>query len=231
MRQYPAGYNPRFDDWYGTPGQAWDESAYVFLHAQGLPERFSFRPETAIGETGFGLGINLWVLMQALGDFPQARVAFRSFEAFPPEKDLLERSLADYHVQLEAIGGIERALSFYEDLGPQSSGWGPKRSPASLPNLEVQVFWGDALEGIRTLSRQKLFDAWFLDGHDPKKNPELWSSELLEEIAARTAPAGTASSYTAAGRVKTALRASGFDLVRKKGFGSKRHMILCTRRP
>jgi tRNA U34 5-methylaminomethyl-2-thiouridine-forming methyltransferase MnmC len=43
-------------------------------------------------------------------------------------------------------------------------------------------------------------------------------------VAAHTAPGGTAASYTAAGAVRRALEAAGFEVTRAPGFGRKRHM-------
>jgi tRNA U34 5-methylaminomethyl-2-thiouridine-forming methyltransferase MnmC len=67
-------------------------------------------------------------------------------------------------------------------------------------------------------------DAWFLDGFSPAKNPELWSDDLMAEVAAHTAPGGTFATYTAAGHVRRALEAAGFAVERRAGHGRKRHM-------
>lgn len=67
-------------------------------------------------------------------------------------------------------------------------------------------------------------DAWFLDGFAPARNPELWEAPLLAQVAAHTAPGGTFATYTAAGAVRRALDAAGFDVARVPGYGRKRHM-------
>ena len=67
-------------------------------------------------------------------------------------------------------------------------------------------------------------DAWFLDGFSPAKNPELWSEDLMAEVARHTAPGGTFATYTAAGFVRRGLQAAGFQVERAKGYGHKRHM-------
>jgi tRNA U34 5-methylaminomethyl-2-thiouridine-forming methyltransferase MnmC len=67
-------------------------------------------------------------------------------------------------------------------------------------------------------------DAWFLDGFSPAKNPELWSDELMTEVAQHTAPGGSFATYTAAGHVRRALQSAGFDVQRLPGHGKKRHM-------
>ena len=67
-------------------------------------------------------------------------------------------------------------------------------------------------------------DAWFLDGFSPAKNPELWGADLLAQVAAHTAPGGSFATYTAAGHVRRALQAAGFQVERQPGHGRKRHM-------
>ena len=62
------------------------------------------------------------------------------------------------------------------------------------------------------------------DGFSPAKNPALWSPETLVEVARHTAPGGTFATYTAAGHVRRALQAAGFQVQRQPGFGTKRHM-------
>ena len=67
-------------------------------------------------------------------------------------------------------------------------------------------------------------DAWFLDGFAPRKNPELWEPALIAEVAWRTRAGGRAATYSAAGAVRRALAAAGFEVERAEGFGAKRHM-------
>jgi len=67
-------------------------------------------------------------------------------------------------------------------------------------------------------------DAWFLDGFSPAKNPQLWQPDLLAQLSGKTAAGGTLATYTAAGHVRRALQAGGFDITRVPGFGRKRHM-------
>lgn len=58
----------------------------------------------------------------------------------------------------------------------------------------------------------------------PRQNPELWSDDLMAQVAAHTAPGGSFATYTAAGHVRRALAAAGFAVERAQGFAGKRHM-------
>jgi len=46
----------------------------------------------------------------------------------------------------------------------------------------------------------------------------------MAEVAAHTAPQGTAATYTAAGFVRRGLAEAGFTVSRVQGYGRKRHM-------
>ena len=46
----------------------------------------------------------------------------------------------------------------------------------------------------------------------------------MVQVARHTAPGGTVATYTAAGCVRRALQAAGFEATRTPGYGRKRHM-------
>ncbi len=46
----------------------------------------------------------------------------------------------------------------------------------------------------------------------------------MAEVARHTSPGGTFATYTAAGHVRRALQAAGFQVDRRQGHGHKRHM-------
>ncbi|PIZ31346.1 MAG: hypothetical protein COY40_02190, partial [Alphaproteobacteria bacterium CG_4_10_14_0_8_um_filter_53_9] len=107
--------------------------------------------------------------------------------------------------------------------------------PASYPSLTVQkqgitltLHIGDA-EKILKNTPSFQADSWFLDGHDPKKNPALWSPPLLKEVYNHTKFLGTSSTYSVSRDVKEALSAAGFTLSKHPGHPPKRHALLATK--
>ncbi|PZX16600.1 tRNA U34 5-methylaminomethyl-2-thiouridine-forming methyltransferase MnmC [Palleronia aestuarii] len=203
----------RFGDPYYSLEDGAAETTHVFLDGNDLPARF--RSGFHIAELGFGTGLNALVAWRA---WRQAGLSgplrFTSFEAYPLGRTEMEQALAAFP-----------ALSpEAEELLAKWSGPGC----LTLDGLTLEVIAGDART---TLPRwDGSADAWFLDGFAPARNPELWSDALMAEVAGRTAPGGTASSYTAAGHVRRALDAAGFDVDRVPGYGRKRHMIRAHRR-
>ena len=125
---------------------------------------------------------------------------------------------------------MARALGRWPELAPLAAALLPAVRPdaeIALAGLRLTVVTGDARE---TLPRWGgTADAWFLDGFAPARNPEMWEPALLAAVHDRTVPGGTAATYSAAGAVRRALAAAGFETARAPGFGAKRHMTLARR--
>ncbi len=181
------------------------EAAHVYLAGNGLPERF--RDGFTIAELGFGVGLNLcvaWAAARAAG----TSLRYAGFEAHPVAPDEMARALAAF----PAVRDEARALVTAWAEGPC----------LALPGLTACIEIGPAQQTLPHWSGKA--DAWFLDGFAPARNPDLWSVGLLREVAAHTAPGGTAATYSAAGSVRRDLAAAGFTVERRAGFGRKRHM-------
>ena len=197
----------QFDDPYYSLDSGWDETAYVFLAGNGLPERL--RPGFAVAELGFGTGLNLLALVAMAMAQGVTGLRFTSFEAFPLSAADTATALAAFPPALALAGPLIEA----RDRGETRWSHGP---------VAVELILGDARD---TLPRwEGRAEAWFLDGFAPAKNPELWDPALLAEVAGHTAPGGTFATYTAAGAVRQALAGAGFEVERIPGFGRKRHM-------
>lgn len=191
----------RFDDPYFSLAGGLAETRHVFLAGNELPQRL--RPGFHVAETGFGTGLNLLALAQVA----EVPVRFTSFEAFPLGVDELARAHAAFP-ELAALSAQLRA------------GWGA--AGLQVGQVTAEVILGDARETLPAWPGRA--DAWFLDGFSPARNPELWSDALLAEIGRHTAPGGSFATYTAAGHVRRALAAAGFEVARSSGFAGKRHM-------
>lgn len=195
----------QFDDPYFSLGGGLDETRHVFLTGNDLPGRF--RDGFRIAELGFGTGLNL--LATLLAHRGEGHLYYTSFEAFPmPAPD------------------IARALTAFPETAPVAAvfldQWATGARKLHFPNLTAEIVIGDARETLPAW--QGRADAWFLDGFSPAKNPELWSADLMTEVARHTAPGGTFATYSAAGHVRRALSEAGFAVTRSPGFGRKRHM-------
>lgn len=197
----------QFDDPYFSLAGGLDETRHVFLAGNRLPDRF--RDGFHIAELGFGTGLNLLATVQAHRGL--GHLHFTSFEAYPM-----------------AASDMSRALQAFPELADNAQilldQWGQGNRRMQFPNLTAEVILGDARQALPAWGQQA--DAWFLDGFSPAKNPELWSPDLLYQVARHTAPGGTFATYTAAGHVRRALAEAGFSVSRVPGFGRKRHMTV-----
>lgn len=197
-----------FDDPYYSLQGGLEEARHVFLAGNDLPARF--RDGFHIAELGFGTGLNLIAAMLAWhASGCEGRLSFTSFEAYPmPAADM-----ARAHTAFKEIDTLSAEIV---------SNWQAGQRRFSIDDIDVDVITGDAAVNLPRWSG--LADAWFLDGFSPAKNPGLWSPDLLAQVARHTGPGGTFATYTAAGHVRRALQAAGFQVSRVPGFGRKRHM-------
>ena len=199
----------RFDDPYFSLDNGLEETRHVFLRGNDLPDRF--RDGFHIAELGFGTGLNF---LAALVAFRAAgtpgKLRFTSFEAYPMPMVALPRALSHYPA-------LPTAILIEDDVAKV-----PPRIESD--DFILTIIEGDARATLPNWAG--MADAWFLDGFSPAKNPELWDEALLAEAGRHTAPGGTAATYTAAGHVRRALEAAGFDVTRVPGFGRKRHMTI-----
>lgn len=199
----------RFDDPYFSLQNGLEETRHVFLAGNDLPARL--HPGFHVAELGFGTGLNMLALA-LIADQP---IRFTSFEAFPM-----------------ATLDVARALEAFPEArviaDPFLDAWAAGRRRFQLGQVAVEVIEGDARETLPAW--QGAADAWFLDGFSPAKNPELWGDDLMAAVGGHTAPHGTCATYTAAGFVRRALEAAGFDITRVPGFGRKRHMTVGVKR-
>lgn len=198
----------RFDDPYFSLGNGLAETRHVFLDGNDLPGRF--RPGFHVAELGFGTGLNM---LAALICWRAAGVAgalrFTSFEGYPLAATDIARALQAFP-EAEAIAG------------PFLDQWASGARVIRMEGLEAEVIVGDVRDTLPAW--QGRADAWFLDGFSPAKNPEMWGEALMAEVAAHTGAQGSFATYTAAGHVRRALQAAGFQVERRAGFGHKRHM-------
>lgn len=196
----------RFDDPYFSINDGLAETRHVFLAGNDLPNRLC--PGFQVAELGFGTGLNLLALLIAN---PTTPIRFTSFEAFPMSADEIARAL-DHFPEARAVAE------------PFLSRWAAGDTRFDLGPVAVDIILGDARETLAAWNGRA--DAWFLDGFSPAKNPELWSPELMAEVARHTAADGTFATYTAAGHVRRSLTEAGFAVDRRPGHGRKRHMSI-----
>jgi tRNA 5-methylaminomethyl-2-thiouridine biosynthesis bifunctional protein len=219
LERTPDGvpYAPQFADIYHSVEGGLAQARHVFLAGNSLPERWRGRDSFTILETGFGLGLNFlatWDALRADREGP-ARLHFVSVERHP-----------------FAPGDLAEALAPFEELRPLATAllavWPPllagfHRLQFEGGRVQLTLMAGDARELLPQLEASA--DALYLDGFSPARNPEMWSPEVVRELARLAAPGATLATWTVAGGVRAALGGAGFRVWKREGFGHKREML------
>ena len=208
-----------YGDIYFQPKQGMAESHYVFLEKNRLPERFAASGSGGmkIAELGFGTGLNFLLTAQ------------QWHKANPPG-ELIYVSI-EKHPILPA--DLNRIFAFWPELQPYTATLLEQYPPAlegfyhlHFPDINVRLMLclGDVAEVLPQIAGS--FDAWYLDGFAPAKNPSMWDEKLFSLIAARTKSGGTLATFSSAGSVRRGLETAGFSVEKIKGFGVKRDMTV-----
>lgn len=218
----------QFDDVYFSNVNGLEETRYVFLHQNHLPQRWHEYDQRrfVIGETGFGTGLNFLAVWQWFDEFrqqnphaPLKELHFVSFEKYPLSKEDLIKAhqawpeLAEYAAQLQA---------HYPIAVPEC-----QRIILADGAVTLDLWFGDIKDCMPQVptGEHGIIDAWFLDGFAPSKNPEMWNQDLFNGMAKLAKAHCTCATFTAAGFVRRGLIEAGFDMKKVKGFGTKRDMI------
>ncbi|SDI50914.1 tRNA 5-methylaminomethyl-2-thiouridine biosynthesis bifunctional protein [Pseudomonas flavescens] len=206
----------QYADVYFSRDNGLEETRYVFLANNDLPQRFAaLQPgeQLVIGETGFGTGLNFlcaWELFERQAP-AGARLHFVSVEKHLLSQADLQRALALWP-SLQRYS--EPLLAGYVGLNP-----GFQRLVFDAGRVVLTLLIGDATAMLPQLDAR--IDAWFLDGFAPSKNPEMWTPELFAELARLSTSHTTLGTFTATGYVRRALSAAGFQMKRVPGLGKK----------
>ncbi len=227
MQIPPYLVNEHYDDRYFDVVNAIEEAKHIFFHGSGLMETFSAMgpgsKEFRIGETGFGAGRLVIALLDFLDrcGITDLAITYNSVELHPITSERMASILEGFRPQVSPL--IDLLVQTYSCLEIARPGWHQIQLPRPFGILTLNLWIGEALEMVHALTMP--CDAWFLDGHGPKKNPSIWRPEILLAIGEKTKTNGTCATYTVAGDVKRGLTAAGFAIELRPGFGGKKSVL------
>ncbi len=219
------------------PEEARQESESIFVAGNDLNTRFRQLPVNAkftIGETGLGTGRNFMVAAAAfMATAPESAVLqYTAFERTALPLEILSRVADGFRGCVDPRPlAVEDWLAALPELTADSALLAGCGSVDFQNRVHLTVLWDDACTALPQWAKTaRPIDAWFLDGFEPRRNPDAWSPEILRGVASSTRNGGTFATFTAAGYVRRALLAAGFDVEKPKGFGKKRSMLRGVRR-
>ncbi|MGI9256878.1 MAG: tRNA (5-methylaminomethyl-2-thiouridine)(34)-methyltransferase MnmD [Salinispira sp.] len=242
-------WNSHYNDCYFSRDDGCGESRHVFFDGNCLAERLpanlrGSRSCFTILETGFGSGLNVYLTAAlALNMNLSGNLRLYSVEKHPLTVQQLHSLLKEGTQSADPLANsILRLAASYTR---PADGWNAailhnsaaihadailhnsaaRRTPAHF-RIDLNLYAGDIREYLHELQiRRVVADAVFADGHDPRQNPDMWTKQVFRLIAARMKPGSTLATFSAAGSVKRALRATGFTVQRRRGYGRKRHAL------
>jgi len=208
-----------YGDVYFQRGAGFAESDYVFLRHNNIPARFAALGAQSFGiaELGFGTGMNFLLTAARFLEHapPDAQLVYASIEKHPIPAEMLAQIYAQFTAQLpEAAPICGEIIAQYP---PMIEGFHTLLLAGG--RIQLMLCFGDVADVLPQISGQ--FDAWYLDGFSPAKNPDMWQETLFPLIAARTKSGGTLATFSVTGHMRRALKALGFDVQKVKGFGIK----------
>ena len=172
-------------------------------------------PTLIIAECGFGIGRNF------LGALKFARkmgcvMHYVAAEKYP----LNANDLREIYEKLQIYPRLSaRFIAKFEKISPLNEGFHRIKFGK---NITLDLLIGDASKMFKNSDFSA--DVWFMDGFSPAKNPDMWSDELIAQIA-RLSHFGTIlRSYCVAKNFRETLLKHGFSLNLRPGFAKKRQM-------
>jgi len=219
-------YSTQFQDIYYSRDNAVAESQHVFLEANKLRQRWeqdSSIETFHIGELGFGSGLNFLQVMKLWQELDKrpTRLNYIAFEKHPLTIEQLQR----IHQHWPSL--ITQSAELVEQYTDHSEGC--HRIPLTN-GIILDIYYGDAFDQLnqRMTHACPAIQGWFLDGFSPANNIELWEEPLMHLLATCSEEQTTLSTYSVAGKVRSALKNAGFEVSKIQGFGRKRHSLHAT---
>jgi tRNA U34 5-methylaminomethyl-2-thiouridine-forming methyltransferase MnmC len=219
----PYLVNEPYNDRYFDVVDAIEEARHIFFLGNRIMERLSAVPRgergLRIGETGFGAGRVLIALLDSLdaSGLTDVALSYNSVELHPMTAGRMKEILEQFRPRVGPL--IDLVAAAYGTLAIAVPQWHRLEFTRPFGVVSLNLWIGEALEMVNALAAP--CDAWFLDGHGPKKNPDMWRPELLRAIGEKTVIGGTVATYTVARVVRSGLEAAGFSVERVPGVGGK----------
>ncbi|WP_151060384.1 tRNA (5-methylaminomethyl-2-thiouridine)(34)-methyltransferase MnmD [Borreliella turdi] len=209
-------YSSKFDDIYYNPKYGIEESFYTFIKGCNLDLELKTKENLLIAELGFGTGLNFICLLKFIKENNiTSKINYYSIEKFPLKK----------HTIMQISKFFTKEIPYFKLMLKRYPKIPKKNLKLKITeNVNLKILIGSAKIKIKEIPKN--VEYWFLDGFNPKKNPEMWNNEIFNLIAKKSSPECKLSTFSSARIVKDGLKLANFKYIHiEKGFGNKRHMI------
>jgi len=216
---YP--YSPVYKDVYFS-GDGLAESQNVFVRPHNFARRWQPGATFHILETGFGTGLNFLTTLALFRQSSSGFLHYFACEAFPLQPEEIRLALR-HAPELQSL--LKELLAVYD---PRLPGF---HSFSLQGGVTLTLLLGDArqlLPELQTIISGARFDAFYLDGFSPDRNPELWNDSIYQELSRLGKRGSTLSTFTVAGHVRRGLTQAGFQLEKLPATGRKKEFLFGT---
>ncbi len=197
--------SPLFKQQYHSLQGALAESMHIYINL-GIKSAINGANAISVFEMGFGTGLNAFLAWK-LADELKIKINYTSVEAFPITSEVA--STLNYESFVKKNGFMKLHLCpWAEDI-----------------TLSPYFCFQKQKNKFEDLTLSEIFDVICYDAFDPRVQPELWTAEIFNKIAAHTRKGGVLVTYSSKGIVKRGLTAAGFTVTRHQGPGKKTHVL------
>ncbi|SMD00906.1 tRNA (5-methylaminomethyl-2-thiouridine)(34)-methyltransferase MnmD [Pedobacter africanus] len=203
-------YNEAIGEHYHSKHGALQESKHVFIEA-GLKHATALLPgkEISILEVGFGTGLN-FLLTAAWGVEQQVPIKYTALEAFPLTIEELESTGYQQYVPAQLWNGL--VLNYGKAL---------QQSVNIVPQQQLRIMH----TYLHRYETNMQFDLIYYDAFSVQHQPDMWTDEIIAHTCKFLKPGGIFVTYAITGKLKRALKASGFTIEKLPGAPGKREML------
>lgn len=198
-------HNEKFDESYKCLGGAASESRIKFVGPCRIAE-LAKQGSVRILDVCFGLGYNSAAAIDtALESNPDCRINIIGLENDPEVFDIIKEIDAPF-----------KNYNIIKRLSTNNLEFADK-------NLKIKIILDDARQSVKNLVKgnDAKFNAVFFDPFSPKKCPELWTLEFMDDIKKLMKKGAILATYSCATHVRNKLKELGFNVSDGPVFGRK----------
>ncbi|HPB02896.1 MAG TPA: tRNA (5-methylaminomethyl-2-thiouridine)(34)-methyltransferase MnmD, partial [Bacteroidales bacterium] len=205
---------PELNEHYHSIHGAVAESRHVFIEA-GLKPKIIENKKLNVLEVGLGTGLNAALALVAAEE-NQIQLNYFAVEPFPiSAEDMMQLNYSKVSESTrmnEVIPAIHAAS---------------RDNAVHISPYFVFNYFEKRIQNIEF--ENDFFDVVFFDAFSPGVQPEMWTMDVFQKIAAAMKPGAVLVTYVAKGEVRRTMKACGLSIEKLPGFGGKREMTRATK--
>jgi len=209
-------FNTQYEEHYHNRSGAYTETMDVYIHPSRLAQRIQSPTGLTILDPFFGLGYCTFTAWHALNQIlatqkPSGPIQLIGIESDPEIMKTIPQIFESWD-----LGNLKSLSTLFEHNTYYQTQFDPDSLPTPVVDHEENgvrftLYVGDSRQIVPKLA-QGTFDLIYHDAFSPRKQPELWTTQLFEAYKTLMRPEGAVLTYCAAAPVRKALQIAGFSV-------------------